>query len=197
MNIDSNFLIGKGAVLKKYKNGNIIFFENDEANYYYQVISGKVKMVNLNEDGKEYIQGLFAAGCSFGEPPMLIKKPYPCTAISIGESTVLKLRRDMFLNILKESPETCQQFLIILAKRIYGKSKSAGNIINHSPEDKILGFLRNEKAKLSLSKEKILFPFTRQEIANSTGLRVETVIRTIVKMKEANKLEIINRKIHF
>lgn len=35
------------------------------------------------------------------------------------------------------------------------------------------------------------------EIANFTGLRVETVIRTFAKMKSTNKIEIINHKIYF
>ena len=38
---------------------------------------------------------------------------------------------------------------------------------------------------------------TLAEIANFTGLRVETVIRTFAKMKSTNKIEIINHKIYF
>ena len=44
---------------------------------------------------------------------------------------------------------------------------------------------------------KELVPFTRQEIANFTGLRVETVIRVISKMKANKKIDIVNHKIYF
>jgi len=36
---------------------------------------------------------------------------------------------------------------------------------------------------------------TRQQIANLTGLRVETVIRTLKKMEKENSIKIENRRI--
>jgi CRP-like cAMP-binding protein len=38
-------------------------------------------------------------------------------------------------------------------------------------------------------------PFTRQQLADMSGLRVETVIRTVKKMEEDGKLRIVGRKI--
>ncbi|MEG1266832.1 MAG: helix-turn-helix domain-containing protein [Myroides sp.] len=38
---------------------------------------------------------------------------------------------------------------------------------------------------------------TRQEIANFTGLRVETVIRALGKMKKNNIVEIKSQKIYY
>lgn len=39
-------------------------------------------------------------------------------------------------------------------------------------------------------------PFTRQQIASLTGLRVETVIRTIKRMADQGVLHVENRKIY-
>ena len=49
---------------------------------------------------------------------------------------------------------------------------------------------------IATSKEFIV-PFTRQQIADMSGLRVETVIRTVKKMEEEGKLRVISRKIAF
>lgn len=40
-------------------------------------------------------------------------------------------------------------------------------------------------------------PLTRQEMANYTGLRVETTIKTIKKMEQENLVKIVNRKIYY
>ncbi len=45
--------------------------------------------------------------------------------------------------------------------------------------------------------EKNFVNHTRQEIANLTGLRVETVIRTLKKMETEKLVCIINRKLYF
>ena len=42
---------------------------------------------------------------------------------------------------------------------------------------------------------KFLIPYTRQQLADMTGLRVETVIRTIKKLAKEGKLEIQQHKI--
>jgi CRP-like cAMP-binding protein len=72
--IDTNLLISWGATYKKYKKGEYIFYEGDEALFYYQVESGELRMSNMNDSGKEYIQGMFSKGESFGEPPLFLNE---------------------------------------------------------------------------------------------------------------------------
>jgi len=68
-------LIEFGATLKKYYKGDRIIKEGQKAVFYYQIASGNVKMNNFNESGKEFIQGMFSAPESFGEPPYLLTSP--------------------------------------------------------------------------------------------------------------------------
>lgn len=82
-----------------------------------------------------------------------------------------------------------------MAHRIHSKAKTAKYIINQKPEFRVLAFLNANKKGNGDHKE--LVPFTRQEIANFTGLRVETVIRVISKMKANKKIDIVNHKIYF
>jgi CRP-like cAMP-binding protein len=58
----------------------------------------------------------------------------------------------------------------------------------------LLKYLRDN----SVSKDKADFyiPYTRQQIADMTGLRVETVIRTVKQLQKEGKLEIIQHKIY-
>lgn len=88
-------------------------------------------------------------------------------------------------------------YLLLLAKKINSKSIISNAIINQNPEFRITAFLNSFKKTSEYTDDKVLIPYTRQQIANSTGLRVETVIRVFTKMKESNKVEIINRKIYY
>ncbi|MBK8886488.1 MAG: Crp/Fnr family transcriptional regulator [Saprospiraceae bacterium] len=51
MNIDKDLLITWGAVTKKYKKHEYIFYEGDQARFYYQILEGKVKNVSYNDEG--------------------------------------------------------------------------------------------------------------------------------------------------
>lgn len=196
MQIDLDLLFSYGAIAKEYKKNEVIFDEDEIANFYYQIIEGNIRMFNSNDDGKEFTQGYFSSGQCFGEPPLFIDEKYPAAAVAFQDSKIIKLSKDKFLKILDEYPSIQKQFMILMAKRIHSKAKTSKDIINQKPEFRILAFLNAHK-KGTDCKTKELVPFTRQEIANFTGLRVETVIRAFAKMKACNKIEIINHKIYY
>lgn len=197
MQIDLDLLYSWGAVAKKYKKNDIVFNEDEIANFYFQILEGSVRLFNSNDEGKEFTQGIFHKEEGFGEPPLFINETYPSKAIAIQDSTILKLSKEKFLKILDEYPSIQKDFLILLAYKIHSKAKTSKEIINQKPEFRIIAFLNSFKKKSGHTNEKILIPYTRQEIANYTGLRVETVIRVFTKMNEINKVEIINHKIYY
>jgi len=195
MQIDLDLLYTWGAISKEFKKNDVIISEDEVAHFYYQVVDGCVRMFNSNDDGKEFTQGYFCNGQSFGEPPLFINERYPATAVAFQDSKIIKLSKEKFLKILDEYPSIQKKFLNLMAHRIQSKTKTAKYIINQKPEFRILAFLNANKKGNGDHKE--LVPFTRQEIANFTGLRVETVIRVISKMKANKKIDIVNHKIYF
>ena len=197
MMIDEKLLISQGGVIKTFDKGEFIFHEGDMPRYYYQIMDGSVKMLNINNDGKEFTQGVFEKGCSFGEPPLFINEVYPATAMAMNDCRIIKLNRKSFFKLLDKTPCLQRAMLDMFAMRIYNKAITSREIVNNTPEHRILGFLRTYKKRNCNENEKIHIPYTRQDIANFTGLRVETVIRTLSKMKDDRKVEIINRKLVF
>lgn len=198
MQIDLDVLFTWGAVSKKYHKNEIIFYEEDLALFYYQIIEGSVKMFCTNEDGKDFTQGVFKKGNSFGEPPLFIDEVYPCSAIALENSIIIKISKDKFLTIIEEYPEINKNFMKLLAIRIFNKSITTKAVVNQKPEYRINSFLEHFK-KLNAQDVvgRVQIPYTRQEIADFTGLRVETVIRTLSQMKKDNKVEINNHKLFY
>lgn len=197
MLVDYDILITWGAIAKKYNKGEYIFHEGEPSHFFFQLIEGKVKMINTNFDGKEFTQSEFRNGDSFGEPLLFIDEPYPSTAQAVEDSVILKIKKEKFIELLDEYPALQKKLITLFAQRIYNKSITAREIINNSPEARILAFLHSYKKNEKLGETPSEIPYTRQEIANFTGLRVETVIRTLRKMKDENKVNIINRKLIF
>jgi len=191
--IPLELLITYGATFKEYQKGEIIFSENEYPNYYFQVVSGSIKMFNTNDEGKEFTQGYFLRGQSFGEPPLLINERYPASAMAFQNTEVVRVPKQKFFQILEEHPQIQKDFLILMARRIHNKATTSKDIINQKADFRIKAFLNSYKK----GDEKELIPFTRQEIANFTGLRVETVIRTIKNMAKKKQLEVRDHKIYY
>lgn len=194
--LDPTFLESFGATPKSYSKGEIIFKEGNLPHYFFQILEGEVKMYSMNNNGKEIIQGLFKAWDTFGEPPLLIDKPYPGTAIAKTDCIISKISQEKLMAILESHPEFAKNLLINFACRVYEKATTIQMLTSGCPKDKILNFLNKYKRDNDL-KDPVTIPFTRQQIADSTGLRVETVIRTLRKLDGENELRIINHKVSY
>jgi CRP/FNR family transcriptional regulator len=194
--IDQDILITWGAAFKKYQKNEMVFQEGQEARFYFQIIEGGVKMCSSSASGdKEIIQGIFYSGQCFGEPPLFVQEVYPSTARATEDSIIAKLSKDRFFSLLREYPEIHFDITRCLARRLHNKALAIGNFINDSPELRISNFLEWYKKNQKMSPDPTVIPLTRQEIANYTGLRVETVIRALRKMADDGKIQIIHRKI--
>lgn len=186
-----------GALQKPFEKGEYIFHDGDHAKYYYQILKGKVKVFSSNEEGKIFLQGIFADGDSFGEPPMLINERYPSSAQAMVRSHIFKISAEQFMKILDEYPDIKHRLFLLMTSRCYEKSMVTKEVINQKTEYRILSFLRDFKRKRGNPVEKILVPFTRQEMADFTGLRVETVIRALKLLCDSGVVDIRERKLYF
>jgi CRP-like cAMP-binding protein len=187
-----------GALKKSFDKNETIFEEGNLPAHYYQIISGEIKMSNYNDDGREFIQGIFYKDQSFGEPPLFLNQNYPANAITVDNSEVLILSKGSFMKLLEENPKISIKIIENLAQRLYYKSVMAAEMSTQEPEHRVLKLIDHGIAYFNFQKDEngYLINFTRQQIGDLTGLRVETVIRTIKALEKKGVLKIINRKVY-
>jgi CRP-like cAMP-binding protein len=197
MIIPRELLAEKKAYFFEVQKDEYIFLEDESASFYFQVIRGTVKMSSYSENGQEFIQGIFKAGQSFGEPPLFGDFSYPNNAVATEKSEICRLPKETFFELLKENYDIQWKFNALLSNRLRYKSILLKEISSYWPDHVImtlLKYLRDNSAEKENSQ--FYVPFTRQQIADMTGLRVETVIRTVKKLQKDGKLEIRQHKIY-
>ncbi|TDP03634.1 Crp/Fnr family transcriptional regulator [Flavobacterium sp. 245] len=196
--IAASLLEKYGALKKSFEKNDIIFEEGSLPTHYYQIISGEIKMSNYNDDGREFIQGIFYKEQSFGEPPLFLNQKYPANAIAVEDCEIFLLPKSKFMTLLEENAAISIKIIENLAQRLYYKSVMAAEISTHEPEHRVLKLIDHGIAYFNFKKEAngYLINFTRQQIGDLTGLRVETVIRTIKTLEKKGELKIINRKVY-
>jgi len=196
--INENLLIEFGAKKAKFRKGDLIFSEAAPAINYYQISTGQVKMTNYSEDGKEFTQGIFGSNQSFGEPPLLADINYPANAEALCDTIVIQLHKSAFLELLIAYPDIHLKLTKTLAKRLYYKAIMVSEISNHDAEHRIIRIIDYLKHEVHHQKDPYSFkvPLTRQQIADLTGLRVETVIRAIKNLQLKKEVLIKNRKVY-
>ncbi|WOC40361.1 Crp/Fnr family transcriptional regulator [Polaribacter sp. HL-MS24] len=195
--INEQLLLKFGAQIKEYSKNELIFSENENARNYFQILKGIVKMNNYNDRGKEFIQGIFYKQQSFGESPLFINVKYPANATAISDTHIYILPKKKLFGLLYEKPEIHLEITRSLAKKLYYKAIIASEISSQEPEHRVLRFfdyLKNDVYKIG-GKFTLKIEYTRQQIADILGLRVETIIRVIKNLEKKNELQIIKRKV--
>ena len=197
MMINIDLLLSWGATYKKVKKGEIIFQEGGHANFYHQVVSGRVRWVNISEEGKELIQVMISEGESFGEFPLFDDHPYAATAIADEDSVLIRLHKSSFIQLLKDNPDIHFDFTRLLTRRLRFKFMVLKELANYNPEhciSTLLNYFKQSNLYTCPTCHQLLL--TRQQIADMTGLRVETVIRAMRQLHEKGKLHIEKGKVY-
>ncbi len=201
--IDLVVLQSYGAKEVHLQKDEMLFREGEEALNYFQVQQGSIKMITNSPNGQEFIQGVFKMNDSFGEPPLFCSFPYPSNAIALEPTLIMKLSKEKFFTLLRENFEIHIHLDQVLCQCLRYKSMVLSEISFYDPEHRItslLKYLKEEsdnqyKKYPGMEGDAYVVPYTRQQLADMSGLRVETVIRTVKKMEEEGKLKLIGRKI--
>ena len=189
-------LLENGAIEKEFKAGEIVYQENSPSLFYYHMLTGRIRLSNFYDDGKEVLHKLVCAKEGFGSASILDNCPNHVTAIADGPCSVLKIGKLSFMTLLTEN----QQMLLYItqqqARDLRFKTFLTKLICCRIPKEvitKLMQFLHDDRRLICQKCNRLML--TRQQLANMTGLRVETVIRTMKQLEKEEELNIIKGKV--
>jgi len=191
--IAEDILIRHRATVTSLAKNDMLFQQGDTANFFYIVRSGRIKMSNFSDEGKEFVQGYFTEGQSFGEPPFFSRSLYPASAIAVEKTEVWKVAYSDFVELLQSHFDVHMNLMHTLCNRLIYKSTMLSELAIEEAEHRLrtlIQYLIEHDNQLSTPQKKLTF--TRQQLADMTGLRVETVIRSIKLLEQKKFLEIDN-----
>ncbi|KAA0127052.1 Crp/Fnr family transcriptional regulator [Chryseobacterium sp. SN22] len=197
MIISENLLFSHGAELQNYHSGDFIIEEDSTPKYYFQIKSGTVKLSSFLEDGKEFIHGIPFDGYCFAETYLFTDKKYAVNAIAITDCEIIRLERIRFTDLLLQQPQLILDLYSFTADRMHYRFVTSAPFFFKDPVTKLHILMKYIKAHFGF-KDQFSFPipYTRQQLASLTGMRIETVIRAIKKMEKQEVLKIDNSKIY-
>lgn len=194
--IPVDILLENGATYRKAEPGELIFNEGSIPTYYYQLVTGRVRWSNLLDDGREVLHKIVEPGDVFGEMPFFDGGVYAASAIADVACTLLRLRADRFKQILTDYPAIHFDFSKSMASNLRFKFMLTDIVSRNCPEDIITNLIQylNQERKL-ICQDCNRLMLTRQQLANMTGLRVETIIRAIKNMERNERVNIVKGKV--
>lgn len=190
--------VAKVGIRQKFKKGNIIVLEQEAGASLFVIISGKVKICRMDEDGREVILSIFGPGEFFGEMSLLDGQARSATVIAISKAEVFQIHRRDFLELLHSYPQVAISLLGELTMRLrkadtqiksLSLKDAAGRVAN------VILIMAEQSGVFRKGKVEIDEMPLQQDLANMAGTSRETVSRMLNTFAAKNYITIENNKL--
>ncbi|MBN2567960.1 MAG: Crp/Fnr family transcriptional regulator [Deltaproteobacteria bacterium] len=186
--------LARVAIRRSYARGEAIFSEGDEANGFFVILSGSVRIYKLSPEGKEQILHIFEDGDPFGEVAVFSDRSFPAYADAMKESSMLFFPRHPFIGLMRKDPDLSLNMLAVLSKRL----RKFSGIIEALSLREVPGRLATHILSLSRKcggSDDILLDMPKGQLASLLGTIPETLSRIIAKMQKRGLLRSEGSKI--
>ena len=183
---------------QKYKKGNIVVLEQESGAALFVIITGKVKVVRMDEDGREVILSMFGPGEFFGEMSLLDGLTRSASVVATVKSELFMIHRRDFLELLNEFPTVTISLLAELAMRLRKADMQIKSLSLKDAEGRVANvmlILADDVGIFRKGKVEIDDLPLQQDIANMAGTSRETVSRMIHLFIEGGEVQMKGNKL--
>ncbi len=109
------------AEYKVVTENSVIFNQGEEADTFFVVISGKIKIYRTSTDDRESFIGYLSAGEGFGEVSLLTGEPHSASAVAVEATSLLVLSKKDFDELCSLHSDMSMAFIKGFASRLIQK----------------------------------------------------------------------------
>ncbi|MCP4941264.1 MAG: helix-turn-helix domain-containing protein [Planctomycetaceae bacterium] len=186
-------------VHKHFKHGQTLWGDEDDAHVIAIVVAGTVKLLKMLADGRQQIVGLLFPSDCFGRAFSETQHSFAEAATDVE---ICCFPRPKFEQVLRQHPELEHA---LLEKTLNDLDRARDWMVGlgrKTAGEKVASFLSEMARKSELTKcthdrpspnlPTFVLPLTRGEIADCLGLTIETVSRTLTKLRVNGVIRLIN-----
>ena len=185
------------AARRRIPKDTVVFFENEEGDFFFMILDGRIKVTILGDDGREVILSVLGAGDFFGEMALLDNEPRSATAIAIEETELLSLHRTDFQTVLSDNRSITTALIRSLTARLRRANHQISTLALldvYGRVARVIGDMARDEGR-RLRDGRIAFRrATHQEIANRIGTTRETVTRMLKDLERQGLIHVEGRE---
>jgi CRP/FNR family transcriptional regulator len=188
------------STVARFDRDAAVFHQGEDADAVYRLVEGVVRLFKLLPDGRRQIVGFVQAGDLFGLP---LGERRALSAEAVTAIAVRRIPRARLLALMEEDPALRLRLLGVAAEALAAAQDQMLLLGRKNAQEKIcsfLGGLSRRRAAQGKDPVRLYVPMSRTDIADFLGLTIETVSRTITKLKtsglirmlDGNKIELLD-----
>ncbi|MFM7023729.1 MAG: response regulator [Flavobacteriales bacterium] len=177
--------------VRRHKKKENIYFEGNYPKGIFFINKGKVKTFRTNEQGKEFITGLYKEGDFFGYLALLEEGKYSDTAACMEDAEICMIPKEHFYSLIYKNAQISRKFIKIISDNLEEKEQQLLKLAYNSVRKRVAEALITLCKRYKKDDESVFsMNIPREDLANLAGTATETTIRTLSDFKEEGIVDI-------
>ncbi|MCH8836513.1 MAG: Crp/Fnr family transcriptional regulator [Candidatus Marinimicrobia bacterium] len=172
---------------RKYKKGQVIFYEDNPAFGLYCIYSGKVKLYKSTAEGKRLTLQIADPGDQLGHLALFTGQPYSATGEALEDSTICFVDRRCLPTLMEKNPQATWSIINGLAQGLSITRDRATDIAYRSVRERVAGMLLQLKAKYGRPEGNAVrldIALSREDLAELIGATKESLVRVLSDFRQ-------------
>ena len=176
--------------------GSSFIEEGDPAEHFYNITAGTTKLFKALPDGRRQITGFAGPGHFLG---LAVSSTYAFTAEAVEPTRVCRFSRTKLRGLLADFPALERRLLDTAANELVLAQEQMLLLGRKTARERMASFLvsraegehlRPIDCRHHAAPETVTLPMTRSDIADYLGLTIETVSRTLTRLRGEKLIDI-------
>jgi len=170
------------VVHKRHLPGDTVFFEGDRSDSLYIVTEGCVRLHKTLADGRRQITGFLFASDFLG---LALRERYAYSAEAVTDVQVCRYPKAKLESLLDEFPAMERRLLSVASNELAAAQDQMLMLGRKTALERVASFLflLLRRTQLKGGAQQVHLPITRTDIGDYLGLTIETVSRSLSKLK--------------
>ncbi len=184
--------LGSTAIGGVARPGAIFIEEGDPATSFFNITSGTARLYKLMPDGRRQITGFANGGNFLG---LAVSEDYAFSAEAIDTVRYCRFPRSRLRALMRDFPLMEEQLLKVASTELVAAQEQMLLLGRKSARERVASFLiarSHVDAASLLTVNGFVLPMVRGDIADYLGLTIETVVRTMKKLRDEGLIEVTN-----
>ena len=178
------------AVVVEASSGTTFIEEGEPANNFFNITRGTAKLFKLLPDGRRQITGFAGVGHFLG---LAVSDTYAFSAEAIDDVRFCRFSRPKLRVLLDDYPLLEKRLLEVASNELVAAQEQMLLLGRKTARERLASFLMMQSRQGSPCghpRARFSLPMTRGDIADYLGLTIETVSRTLTKLRTEGMIDI-------
>lgn len=182
--------LASAAVVATAPAGTTFIEEGEPAGAFFNITAGTAKLFKLLPDGRRQITGFVGVGHFLG---LAVSDTYAFSAEAIDDVRYCRFSRARLRGLLDDYPLMEKRLLEVASNELVAAQEQMLLLGRKTARERLASFLMAQSSQgvaCHQARGRFALPMTRGDIADYLGLTIETVSRTLTKLRTEGLIEI-------